>query len=1170
MRRTKFQRVVAIMLALVFLLCGALSTGAVAANSDQSTGSLPNTLLDLDSYEKYSKENAEVPNATGVVSIPVDDYTFTLNGKTYTKDSVVADADKKAIANLGEYGGEENVLFVPSTGKVSWTTKDITAAAKYNFVLKCYPIENKSAAVERVFTMNGTVPFSEARTLVVSKVWKNQYADGAFLVPEGESASDYLSKAEAAGIAARSEERDGGTYIVYKMPDVWTKDISEISDTQLLRFFVEDIDRNEIRSSLVQAPEWSYHYFKDANGFYQEPFEFVCAPDENGDFTVALEGVNEPLVIGGIYLVPCVETPTYEEYLETVKEQYADKFGGEVPEGSDKIKIESEFFYASSSQTIYPVEDRTSAITSPTATDRTVLNVVGGEKWQSAGQWITYKFEVGSRGFYELAVRYRQALLDGMFTSRALYLYSDDTVEAGEPGYYNGVPFAEANNLRFGFSSDWQSEAMDDGLVDGFQFYFEEGVVYTMKIEVALGSMGDIVNRVQSTLDSINADYLEILKLTGSNPDEYRDYGFNRIMPDVMMDLVRQAIALESVAADLVEVAGDKSSMTATLEDIARTLRTMGTDESKVASNLEQLKTNIGSLGTWLGDAKTQPVQFDFISVQGASEELPAADAGFWKSMIYEITRFIKSFFRNYDRMGALEEVDEDNSVEVWLAYGRDQSQVIRNLVNNDFTPVKNVAVDLKLVAAGTLLPSILSGMGPDVYIGLGQSDVINYAIRGALVPIQDMEGFRDTALYYEADENFDKIYDEDGNPIINEKAQFNEAAMMVLGIEDSTGDFKYYGLPEQQLFNMMFIRNDVLADLGIKTPETWDDVLEAIPILQANNMMIGMHTDYKVFLYQMNGDLYADDGMRINLDSNVALDAFNTMCNMFTMYSFPYVYNFANRFRTGEMPIGFAEYSATYNQLKVFATEIEGLWSFYPMPGYADENGDVNRLSVSTITAVVMLTGCSDEDGAWEFMKWYTGAQCQADYSNEMVALIGPSAKHPTANMGALEAMPWTHAELSQLEQQFTRLASIPNYPGSYIIDRYTNFAFLAAFNDKADPVTELQSYITTINKEITRKRTEFELETLDYVGQTLAQKRMTQAIGVLEEIKSDSKYSSDYDDAYNRAIDAMDEGMTEDYASLRSAAIALEEANAELFAEAIKYIRAAANSLESYEAYK
>ena len=116
---------------------------------------------------------------------------------------------------------------------------------------------------------------------------------------------------------------------------------------------------------------------------------------------------------------------------------------------------------------------------------------------------------------------------------------------------------------------------------------------------------------------------------------------------------------------------------------------------------------------------------------------------------------------------------------------------------------------------------------------------------------------------------------------------------------------------------------------------------------------------------------------MRINLDSNLALESFETMCNMFTMYSFPYKYDFANRFRTGEMPIGFAEYSATYNQLKVFATEIEGLWSFYPMPGYADEQGNVNRLSVSTITAVVMLTGCNDEEGAWKFMKWYISDEC-------------------------------------------------------------------------------------------------------------------------------------------------------------------------------------------------
>ena len=251
-----------------------------------------------------------------------------------------------------------------------------------------------------------------------------------------------------------------------------------------------------------------------------------------------------------------------------------------------------------------------------------------------------------------------------------------------------------------------------------------------------------------------------------------------------------------------------------------------------------------------------------------------------------------------------------------------------------------------------------------------------------------------------------------------------------------------------------------------------------------------------------MGGTLFADNGMRINLDSNVGLEAFDMMCSFYTMYSFPKSYDFANRFRTGEMPIGFAGYNGTYNQLIVFATEIKGLWAFYPMPGMEQEDGTINNVSVATVTAICMMNGCGSEGGeegeldkarAWEFMMWHSGAKCQIDYSNEMVAIIGPSAKHATANLNALSEMPWTSAELEQLLYQFNNLASIPDYPGTYIIGRYTNFAFLAAYNNNADPIQELQSYITTINKEITRKREEFGLETLE-IGQTLRTKRLDQ----------------------------------------------------------------------------
>ncbi len=1146
MRTTKFQRITALALALVFLLCGTVFSTSAASTTDKTTDEIK-ALLNAISYSEYIAEYGSVDKATEELVIDATKgYTYvTSGGVEYKPDTQIPeDVDKKNVAYVDKFGGSEsNALYTPSSGTVTWDLKalfgdKVTTAKKYSMIIEYYPIENKSASIERIFMLNGEVPFSEARGLSISKIWKNVYNDGSFEVPEGETAQSYLDAAAQLGIEAKSEDRNGKTYIIYTMPEFWTAGTADLVNEQTVRFFQTDIDLNEIRSSLTQAPAWSAYYFKDANGFMQDSFEFVVGPDDDtGEVTLSLESVNEPMVISSIRLVPYEGPVSYAEYLT--------KYGN-VNAGTDKIKIEAEYYSAASSQTIYPISDATSAVTSPVSSNATVLNTLGGDKWQTSGQWIEYKFKVNSSGMYTIATRFKQNVLDGMYTSRALYIYSDSTLAPESNGYYNGIPFAEAGRLQFNYSSDWQSGMLTDGTNGKFDIYFEAGVEYTVRLEVTLGNMGDVVSRVQRSLESINADYLNILKLTGSNPDEYRDYGFSRVMPDTKIDLLMQARELQAVSELLSNAANVKSSMTATLDKTVRLLDLMSGDDDEVAKNLEQLKTYIGSLGTWLSDAKTQPLILDYIVIQPSTDaELPVAKAGFFKAFWFEIKSFFQSFFRNYSRMGAMEEVNEESSVEVWLAYGRDQTQVIRGLINNDFTPNTGVAIDLKLVAGSTLLPSILSGMGPDAYIGIGQNEVINYAIRGALLQIDGMEGFDDVI------------------------EDFDESAMLVLGIENAQGEFHYYGLPETQNFTMMFVREDIFAELGLEIPKTWDDVKETIPILQSNNMQIGMTKDENIFLYQMGGDLFADDGMRINLDSNVALDAFNTMTEMFTMYSFPYKYDFANRFRTGEMPIGFATYTATYNQLKVFATEIEGLWSFYPMPGYAQEDGSINNASVSTVTAISMISGCEDVEGAWKFIKWHADDQCQIDYANEMVALLGPSAKHATANISALESLPWTDAELTQLMAQFENLAAIPNYPGRYIVERYTQFAFLDAFNNKADPVTEMQSYIKIINTEITRKRAEFGLETLAD-GQTLAQKRMAQAEEKLAEARNSSAYSSAYDETCDNIQVLIKDYVTEDYASLRSLADALEALNAELFGAIASDMRSAAKALETYEAYK
>ena len=1040
--------------------------------------------------------------ATSLNAVSYDEYRkdYTAAGIKEAKGSIVIDAindlylgedDKATNAKWEKITVEgKDVLLTPSTGKVSWSV-DVPETALYTVTIHYYSYvkegeETRADSIERIFTIDGKIPFSEARSITIKKNWINDYPDAKYLGDEDKTA--VLKAGEKVGL--KGKIKDG--VLTFEYPDAWTSAISAFCEKHALRFMKLDIYNNEIRPAAFQSPEWSEYTITDSMGFYTEAFSFVL---EAGERIISLEGKNAELAIDKIILSPAKKLQTYDEYKEIYKNQ---------PNGSGSIKIEAEYTASASDKTIYPIEESANAMTSPHDPGKTVLNTMGGEKWQTSGQSVSYKFKVDKSGMYDIIFRYKQNVLDGMFVNRILYIYSEGLSE-GDLGYYNGIPFEEARALTYNFNENWQVTQATDGKTE-FEFYFEKGVTYTIKFEVTLGAMADIINTVQTSLDHINSDYLSIIQLTGSTPDTLRDYGFSRIMPDVLIDMVRQGKILNNesdnkaewgVAQKLTALAGEKSSSVGTLQKVSDLLLDMGKDEDQIARLLERLKSYIGTLGTFLSDAKTQPLQLDYVMIQGADRELPEAEANWWDAFVFEIARFFWSFFRDYDAVGVMSEVKEGEALQVWLATGRDQFQVKRNLVNNNFVHNEergyDIPVELKLVAGGTLLPSILANQGPDVYHGLDQGSVINYAIRSAILPV---DGFED----------FDTV-----------SKSFNEAAMIVLAMDNSEGETHYYGLPESQGFSMMFVRVDILTDLGIEIPRTWDDIMAAIPKLQSKNMQMGLTTDSTIHLYQMGGELFADNGMRINLDSQVGLTAFQKACDLFTKYGFPYSYDAANRFRTGEMPIIIADYTGLYNQLKVFATEIEGSWVMVPVPGIEyvvdEETGrtEINNMAISSVSASVLVRGGEDKKNeAWEYIKWFTGDECQAEYSNEMVALLGPSAKYNTANIEALEKLPWTHDELIRIKAQFNNLASIPNYPGRYIVARYTEFAFLAAYNNNADPQQAMRSYITAINKEITRKRAEFGLETLEQ-GQTLASKRSDQAKAAAAELASrDSDYKA------------------------------------------------------------
>ncbi len=1150
MRKQKFTRIVCLIMAMLFLVSAAAITVSADSDSGVTNTSIKDYMEELNtiSYQEYMEKYATyfrepgkfdavefnafenwvfVDESGNTVEIKNGKWTMTVPSKVEgeaptvyesVEAAVEAGFKKEELVYQTEIDGE-TALYTPGGGATTWTLnlreKSITEAAIYSLQLVYYPIVGKSAPVEREFYINGEAPFSEARALTLAKLWSSFKPDAAspltavFKPTKNVSAATVISEGTALGLTC-TENADGT--VTVSRPDAITQAIYEFLDKYGLRFFITDADNNELRPTMVQTPEWTTYTFRDSDGFFANNFGFVIEPDENGCVELSLEGVNESMALAAIVLTPYTEPLTYAQYLESIQNKI-----GSLPQGTSVVKLEAENTAHTSTNVVYPIEDRTSPLTSPADTSRVILNTIGTEKWATAGQWAEYRFQVGSSGMYDIYSRYKQSYLDGMYVSRSLQIYTDyasledyQAANGGDTaGYYNGIPFAEAGELRYDYGTGWQVTALSagkdanaDGTKDSYQIYFREGVTYTIRLEVTLGSMSEKVKQIEAVLNALNDDYLSIIKLTGTSPDDYRDYSFTRLLPETLIDFFVQATELENISNFLKDTAGVASTYSGTCDKLVNLLRKLGADEDEIAKNLDNFKSYVGNLGTFLTDAKTQPLQLDYLMIQPATTKAPKAEGNFFQNFWHEMKSFIQSFLRDYNSMGAMENLETNKSVDVWLAYGRDQSQVIRNLTTNKFTPDSGIAVNLKLVSGGTLLPSILAGMGPDVYLGLADETVINYAIRGALTSIEEKEGFKE----------------------LTEQC-FTEAAMIQLEIADADGDVHTYGLPETQTFTMMFVRLDILAELGIEIPRTWEDIYTAQSTLESNNMEIGLTTSYKIFLYQSDGDLYADDGMRINLDSIKGLAAFEKMCNLFTQHSFPYKYDAANRFRTGEYPIIIADYTGLYNKLKVFATEIDGKWAFYPVPGtefeYVDENGEtqtaINNTADSTIAAVVMISEIEDEESAWQFMKWYVGAECQAEYANEMVAIIGDSAKHPTANRFALETMPWTRAEYNEVAKQFENLAAIPNYPGSYYINRHTNFAFLAAYNDDADPTTEILSYINTINKEITRKREEFNLETLE-IGQTLAAKRMNQAMTAIDDLTE--KYANTkYDEAINAA---------------------------------------------------
>lgn len=801
-----------------------------------------------------------------------------------------------------------------------------------------------------------------------------------------------------------------------------------------------DTDGNEVRPGQTEVSSWREAYAADYFGYYGEALYFAFT---QGTHTIRLRAVSEPMAIRAVTLESLDRTPpAYAEKLQEWKEAGLEPVAGFSETGY--LVQEAEAAYEKSDPTLFPACDRTSAATQPFDAVKTRLNMIGGTNWQSPGQWITWEIEAPAEGLYQIALRSRQNFVRGQYVKRAIYINGE-------------IPFQEAGDLTFNYSDSWTVAPL--GGDTPYLFHLKEGR-NTLTMKVTLGDLEQVLGRAQACLSQLNDAYFQLLTVLGTEPDPYRDYKIDVYQPEVLAIFRAQKDELEAIAAEYEGKTGQRADQTATLHELAYQLSQMTDNPRKIVEIFSSFKDNIGAFASWITSAMQQPLQLDYLLLAEEGASLPEAEKGFFANLKYQIILFLSSFVTDYSAVSG-QDKDAASSITVWIGSGvtggRDQAQILRGLVSNSFTPAFQIGVNLQLISTGTLLPATLAGKGPDVALQIGGSDPVNYAMRKAVVDLSEYPGF-------------DEV-----------KERFAPSALEPFSYTNN-GHTGVYAIPETQVFPILFYRSDILERLGIDIEklQTWEDIAGIFPILGKNHMQFGLPANinsFGTFLYQNGGSFYKNEGRQSDLDSTVSLESFRQWCDYYISYGVPLTYSFENRFRTGEMPIGIADYT-TYNLLSVSAPEIRGQWGIAPVPGTRREDGTIDNTVASTSAGAILMANARDKDASWEFIRWWTSADVQVQFGKELESVIGTAARYNTANREALQRLPWPAADRAVLNAQWDATRGIPEVPGGYQTSRYLDFALRDVVVSNAEARITLMDNVAPINDEIEAQRKELGLD--------------------------------------------------------------------------------------------
>lgn len=797
----------------------------------------------------------------------------------------------------------------------------------------------------------------------------------------------------------------------------------------------QDSRQNDIRPGQISTSCWQETPLEDIDGLFNEPLEFYM---EAGEHTITFESEKAEFAVKSFtfyqYEAPAAYTAPSDSDLAQAQGQ--------------KITLEGETAAYKSSRTLYPTSDKSSYLTSSangSSPTKTRYNTIGSGSWTQSTQTVTWEFNVDKAGYYKIGIRGRQDQMRGMYSNRRLYVNGE-------------VPCLEANQIKFYYDTDWSITTPKSENGDDLYFYLQAGT-NTISLEAVPGEIGEIMGDLDELVYNINSYYRQIRQITGPDPDEYNNYMIDTAIPSIVPDFKEYAKTLRDKKAEIEKLSGSGGTEAETLEKMAIVLDKCIKKPDLIPEMMSQIKDNITSVSSFVNQYREQPLEVDMIEVATSDQDFTSCDKSFFGSLGFGFKGFIGSFFEDYNALS-----DEDESaMECWVMLGRDNAEALQQLISSEYNPTAKTKINLKLVQGG-IVEATFAGKGPDLALFMGGDFPIQLAARGVLT---DLTTFSD----------FDEV-----------KSRFADDATVLYQYNGGT-----YGLPCDQTFPMLFYRSDILSEYGIDPAtdlNTWDGLLNCLPTLQRNYLEVGLilpvmtstggttqvsaitepGNTFAMLLLQQGLNYYNEEQTKTTFDTQEAVNAFDTWTKFYTTYSFQQTYDAFTRFRTGDMPVVIQNYTF-YNQLSVAAPEIKGCWGFQPVPGTVQEDGTINHAANSNGSGAIIFTKAADQEGAWDFIKWFTSTDAQVKYGNNIESILGTMGRYATANEEALQQLSWTTSEVNLLLDQLNSQVEIPIIPASYGVTRNVMNAFRAVVNDYDNARDTLFWYNKDINDEITRK---------------------------------------------------------------------------------------------------